>query len=114
MVDGEASDLTLDEVLASAADDLDGVSPSADATGTTWSIEGVVFAAIARETAEFRLDAAVIGAALRTPDTRPSPRGPDWIAFAPLVLDDHAVDRAEAWFLSAARRAARGGATRNR
>jgi hypothetical protein len=41
-----------------------------------------------------------VRAALRTPDTAPSPRGPDWVAFAPEVLDDPAIDRAEAWFLS--------------
>jgi hypothetical protein len=33
----------------------------------------------------------------------PSARGPDWIGFAPVVIDDPAVDRAEAWFLSAHR-----------
>jgi hypothetical protein len=29
--------------------------------------------------------------------------------FAPSILDDHGVDRAEAWFLSAQRRAAASG-----
>jgi len=42
-------------------------------------------------------------AALRTPDTTPSQRGPEWVSFSPEALDDQAVDRAEAWFLSAHR-----------
>jgi hypothetical protein len=55
--------------------------------------------------AEFRLDPLVAKAALRTPDTQPSERGPDWLRFSPQALDGHAVDRAEAWFASAWRRA---------
>ena len=43
-------------------------------------------------------------AAIRTPDATPSPRGPGWVAFAPAELDDHAADRAVAWFASAHRR----------
>ena len=55
--------------------------------------------------AEFRLDPAVAAAALRTPDTSPSPRGADWVAFSPAALDGHALDRAKAWLASAWRRA---------
>ena len=44
-------------------------------------------------------------AALRTPDTAASPRGSDWVAFAPAELDRHAIDRATAWLASAWRRA---------
>lgn len=58
-------------------------------------------------TAEFRLDPAVAAAAGRTPDTSPSDRGPDWVRFRPVDLDDHAIDRAVAWLRSAARRAER-------
>jgi hypothetical protein len=56
--------------------------------------------------AEFRLDPLVAKAALRTPDTESSNRGPDWVRFGPQALDGHAVDRAEAWLASAWRRAA--------
>jgi len=105
-MDDEPSDLSLGELLQAAADDLDRVATGADDRGTVWSASGVPFAAIAGETAEFRLDPRVVRAALRTPDTASSARGPDWVAFRPAVLDDGAVDRAEAWFLSAARRAA--------
>ena len=104
-MDDEQSDLSLGELLEAAADGLDGVTPGADDRGTTWSVGSVLFAALTGETAEFRLDPQVVRAALRTPDTAASPRGPDWVAFRPAVIDDAAADRAEAWFLSAARRA---------
>ncbi len=56
---------------------------------------------------EFRLDPAVAAAALRTPDTSHLAAGQDWISFSPETLDEHAADRAEAWFGSAWRRAER-------
>ena len=97
------SDLTLAEVLAAAAEDLAGVTEASDGASTTWSAAGRTFAILAGEWAEFHLSPAVARAALRTPDAAVSPRGPDWVSFAPAVLDDQAVDRAEAWFLSAHR-----------
>jgi hypothetical protein len=100
------SDLTLADLLAEAAVGLTGVVTDATSPVTTWAAGPSVFATLEGDRAEFRLDPQVAAAALRTPDTSPSARGSDWIAFAPPVLDDHAVDRAEAWFLSAHRRAA--------
>jgi hypothetical protein len=100
------TDLTLADVLAAAADEAGGVATTAADAATTFAAGSppVVFAALSGEQAEFRLDPLVVRAALRTPGTSPSTRGPDWVAFAPAVLDDGAVDRAEAWFLSARRR----------
>jgi hypothetical protein len=104
---GEPTDLTLAEVLAAAAEDLPDVTGAATVDGTTtWSRSGAPFAVLTHGRAEFRLDPLVARAALRTPDTSPSSRGADWIAFAPATIDEGAVDRAEAWFLSAYRRAA--------
>jgi hypothetical protein len=103
VTDEPVSDLSLAEILASAAEELDDVSADDDAGLTTWSAGGHPFATLAGERADFRLDPLVARAALRTPDTAPSPRGPDWVSFAPADLDDPAVDRAEAWFLSAHR-----------
>ncbi|MBA2720538.1 MAG: hypothetical protein H0U52_15045 [Chloroflexi bacterium] len=97
-------DLTLEVVLAAAAEDLLGVTAGPSPGGTQWSVGATTFAMLTGDLAEFRLDPLVVAAALRTPDTAPSPRGHDWISFAPTLLDDPAVDRAEAWFLSAHRR----------
>ena len=100
-------DVDLADVLASAADGLAGVVARDERGTTVWlaGSEAVPFAALSAGRAEFRLDPLVAGAALRTPDTTASARGPDWVAFAPAELDDAAIDRAEAWFLSAHRHA---------
>jgi hypothetical protein len=76
-------------------------------TGSTiaWSVGGRPFAALTNDAIELRLDAPIAAAAVRTPDTAPSPRGPEWVRFAPRDLDDHAIDRLEAWFGLAYRRA---------
>jgi hypothetical protein len=101
----------LADVLTSAADGLTGVVARDEAGTTIWRAEGsgaaetVPFATLRGDQAEFRLDPLVARAALRTPDTTPSARGPEWVAFAPGELDDAAIDRAEAWFLSAYRHA---------
>ena len=103
--DEPVSDLALAEILAAAAEDLPGVTVESDQAATTWSAAGHAFAVLSGEWAEFHLAAPIARAALRTPDAAASPRGPDWVSFAPAVLDDSAIDRAEAWFLSAHRRA---------
>jgi hypothetical protein len=101
------TDLTLVEVLDAAADETDGVQRGRDDDLTTFAAgePATVFATLAADRAEFRLEPLVARAALRTPGTGPSSRGADWVSFAPDVVDDGAVDRAEAWFLSAHRRA---------
>ena len=104
---GEPTDLTLEDVLMAAAEGLGDVTLAADADGMTWARGGSPFATLSGPRAEFRLDVPVARAALRTPDTSPTSRGPDWVAFAPAIVDEGAVDRAEAWFLSAHRRAAK-------
>lgn len=105
----ELSDLTLADVLAAAAEGLSGVTVRPAEDGIAWAAGPSVFAILAGDRAEFRLDPVVVRAALRTPDTAASPRGADWLLFRPAVLDDHGVDRAEAWFLSAHRRTVRSG-----
>ncbi len=107
MTDGEepASDLTLRDVLDAAAEELPDVRRSGAAAAVSWAVADLAFATLGEGRAEFRLDPLVARAALRTPDTAPSTRGLDWVAFAPETLDDAAIDRAEAWFLSAYRRA---------
>jgi len=102
--------LTLRGLLATVAADLDGVIAAATPEGgTAWSRGADTFAALESDgrSAEFRLDPAIAAAALRTPDTEPSPRGPGWVRFGPAALDAHAADRATAWFVSGYRRATR-------
>jgi hypothetical protein len=79
---------------------------TAGAEGTTWSRGARPFAVLGPDGIELRLDPAIAAAATRTPDTAPSPRGPEWIRFNPRELDGHAVDRLTAWFDLAYRRAA--------
>lgn len=101
--------MTLADLLDAAADDLSTpVDRRVPADGSTeYAHEGVVFAALdpSGRTASFRLDDMLAGAAQRTPDAAASSRGAAWVAFAPADLDAHAVDRAQAWFVAAHRRA---------
>ena len=90
-----------------AATGLTGATAEAGADGSlTWSRAGRAFAVLSADgsSAEFALDPAVADAAARTPDVASSPRGGGWIVFSPADLDDHAADRAVAWFASAYRR----------
>ena len=100
--------MTIAELLSEAATGLVGVLSTMTAGGgTTWSRGGRPFAVVSADGfgAEFGLDPGVAAAAVRTPDVVASERGPGWVAFAPAELDDHAIDRAVAWFTSAHRRA---------
>jgi hypothetical protein len=68
-------------------------------TGGEFARDGIVFAVRpAEDVFELRLGAEIAEAAMRTPDTGTSNRGPDWVRFAPPNWDDMAFDRLEAWF----------------
>jgi hypothetical protein len=101
----EPESASLAAIVEAAATDLEAVDRRVTADGPEWSIGGVTFAAIKANAAEFRLARAVVEAALRTPGTARSARGPDWIEFRPAEIDRHAIDRATAWLASAWRRA---------
>ncbi len=100
----------LDDVAAAMPAEAPPVAPPIERTdaegGRSWSRGGVSFAILGDAGVELRLDPRVAAAAARTPDAAPSGRGPDWVRFNPRILDPHAVDRLEAWFGFAARRAA--------
>ncbi len=98
--------MTLQELLEEVAADLEDVEEVEVEGGLEWRRGGVSFGAVAGNVAEFRLQPPVAAAAIRTPDTRPSPRGQGWVTFAPEALDGPAADRAEAWLTSAWRNAA--------
>jgi hypothetical protein len=103
--------VTLRELLEGVAAGLVDVEVSRAPDGaTTWAAAGRPFAILSVDglAAEFGLDGPVAAAATRTPDVVASPRGAGWVTFRPAVLDDHAADRATAWFASAHRRSSRG------
>jgi hypothetical protein len=102
--------VTLRELLEQTAADLADVEVDRAPGGIRWSRASQPFAVLSGDgaAAEFALDGPVAAAATRTPDVAASGRGPGWVTFRPSVLDDHAADRAVAWFTSAHRRLARG------
>jgi hypothetical protein len=102
------ADESLDERVEGVVEDLDGVERRRDGGFVTYLFTGKPFAVLAPDALEVALDTAVAKAALKTPGSSVSRRGPGWIAFAPRVTDRFALDRAEAWLRSAYRRAAGG------
>ncbi len=87
---------SLGDLLAQLLDETPGVAVSAT---REYAKDGVAFAhRTGEETIDLRLGSEIGEAALRTPDTHPSSRGPDWISFAPKTWDDLAIDRLHAWF----------------
>jgi len=98
---------TLADVLVNAAAEIDDLSTRPTDGGFEFVVGARAIATVEGAAAEFRLDPSVAGAALRTPDTRPSSTSSERIAFAPAVLDRYAVDRAIAWLGSAARLASK-------
>jgi luciferase-like monooxygenase len=97
---------TLAAALEEAAAELPGVTSLESAGASEYRLGDRTFAAIeADRAASFCLSPAVAAAAVHTPDTVPSPRGPDWVTLRPSAVDGHAVDRAVAWLESAWRHA---------
>ena len=100
--------MTLREVLDAAAAqfDLEARVGMGEDGSVTWSRGDQVFAVVSADgsSASFLLDPLIAGAAARTPDVRPSPRGRGWVELRPPVVDGHVADRAGAWFLSGYRR----------
>jgi hypothetical protein len=76
-------------------------SAAADSAGTTFSRGHIVFAVADGNVAELMLEPEIAEAALRTPDTATSARGPAWVKLAPATVAERDLDRARAWFLSA-------------
>jgi hypothetical protein len=97
---------SLAELLADLAQQVDEVDTHAVGSATEFRRGEVVFAALGGERVDLRLNAEVAEAARKTPATSSSPRGREWVNFAPRLTEPHDLDRAEAWFLSAWRAAA--------
>jgi hypothetical protein len=101
-------DESLDERVGTVLEELDAVTRDPDGDVDRLSVHGRMFGVLGSDLLEVGLDPAIASAALRTPDTRPSPRGVGWIAFTPATTDRFALDRAEAWVRLAHRRASGG------
>lgn len=94
------------DIALAAIEALDGVESATDAGGTVYSAAGGPFARLTADALDLRLEPLVAQAALRTPDTTASDRGPGWVRFAPRALDRFAADRVRAWIEHAWRHAA--------
>lgn len=103
----ESLDESLDERAEVVLEDLPGVTRRRDGEVVLLALRDRVFAVLGPDMLEVALDPSIAAAALKTPDTRPSPRGAGWIAFTPRVADRFALDRAEAWLRLGHRRAAK-------
>jgi hypothetical protein len=99
--------ITLSAAVAAAAAELPGVIRREHAETIEYELNDrpIAILEVVADEVSFRLSPAVAAAAIRTPDTEPSPRGPEWVALRPAVVDDHALDRAVAWLESAWRNA---------
>ncbi len=97
---------TIQEVVEAAVAGLADVDRTATGDAVELRRSGRPFARVEPGAVLFRLDRLLTPAALRTPDTSAVPFGPDWVAFAPGVVDGSAIDRATAWLEAAWRRAA--------
>lgn len=92
------------ELLGEAAGALAGVTRVEAEGATTWQAGETPFAILRGASAEFRLRTDMVRAGLRTPNTRPSERGPEWIVFdTPPDLDTYDRDRLRSWFEMAVR-----------
>jgi hypothetical protein len=96
---------TLRDLALDTIDGLDDVTSAPGGDATYYSRAGHPFAALTEHELEVRLEPFVAIAALRTPDTAESPRGPGWVRFSPPVLDRFAADRVIAWIEHAWRQA---------
>lgn len=96
---------TLRDLAVDTMDGLDGVSTAPAGDASVYARAGRPFAAVTEHELEVRLESFVAAAALRTPDTAASSRGPGWVHFAPPLLDRFAADRAVAWIEHAWRHA---------
>ncbi len=104
MSGGDALPL-LHERLDEVAAELGGIERLAQADVVSYRVGGVTFALVEGPRASFRLKGDIAQAALRTPGVRASGRGPGWVELEPERVDLFTLDRAVAWFESAARHA---------
>ena len=87
---------SLGDILADLLEEIGEVEVSAS---REYAHDGIPFAwRPEEEVLEVRLGVDIAEAALRTPDTHVSERGDAWVRFSPPEWNEHARDRAQAWF----------------
>jgi hypothetical protein len=92
----QSEEPSLSDVLDSLLDEAGDVTTPSE---REFARDDVVFAARPEnDVFELHLGDEIAEAAMRTPDTGPSSRGPAWVRFSPPYWDDMAFDRLEAWF----------------
>ena len=98
---GKASTENPAQAVERLAGELEGVRRRESGQTVEFDRGGVVFATRETGRLSFRLRAEIAEGALRTPETAPSARGPEWVALTGAGTDAFTVDRAAAWFESA-------------
>jgi hypothetical protein len=93
--------VTLEGFLAAVAEEVGATTRPATGGGTEFIRAKRTLAYAHGDVAEFWLDPEIAEAAIRTPDTSSSTRGPAWVRLAPAEPKPMDLDRARAWFLSA-------------
>jgi hypothetical protein len=83
------------------AAELDGIDRRESGGAVEFARARVVFAVREGAHLSFRMRPEIVAAALHTPGTTKSSRGPEWVTLASISADDYALDRATAWFEAA-------------
>jgi hypothetical protein len=93
---GSADD-SLSTLVERVAGELGGVSHREIGGSTEYLRGGLAFAIVRGRQIELRLRPDIAEAALRTPSTTSSARGPEWITFEPDADEPQDADRLRAW-----------------
>ncbi len=105
---------TLAEVIDDLADEFPDIERMDGAEGIDYAVGPQLFSRLRGTVAEFRLRPEIVAAGTKTGDASESALGREWIAFGPKLVDQYALDRAQAWFELAHRLAAESSARPNR
>jgi hypothetical protein len=108
MHEGASMDERITAELDSMAEEVAGVTAGSVGPDRTYAVGRIVFAVHAGDAVAFRLKPDIAQATLKTPRTRPSARGSEWVEFAPgPEPDQYDLDRLSSWFEMAYRLAKR-------
>jgi hypothetical protein len=99
--------MTLEEFLSELAVELGATIDRTSPPTMEFRRDRRTFAVATGSTVDLRLDSEIAVAALGTPSTQASQRGPEWVRLTVDTTQTHDLDRARAWFLSAYRNAER-------